>query len=733
MAKNRSRPNSRPNSRPKNHPNKSPNNSRPKSRSDSRTGTPHKSHNSTNNEGSSPITNSGCVPPESSLTPQTLLAFEEALEDVHTRFVLNLPPEELSSTDRIFFQLEQAYWFYDDFHCDDTEADSTKPSLPRYGHLRPFALKMFEISPLLEGMRPNFDKMWAEFGIYKRKISTYGTVLLNEDCTQVVLCQSWGGNSWTFPAGKVNQNERGIEAAVRETYEETGFDINCKEGYTRVLKHEADEAGTTVPWEPIQDEDKLHYVEDGSGKRRFCFVCKGVPEDFPFEPVARKEVSEVAWHDISDLPRKSFAVLPFVSQLKKWIRKNNRVHSSRKRDRKEKNTEKSGGGGQQHVVATTTAAPSNNDATTTTSTPIQNRGREDTNTKNNTKQHSNNKSAGRDGSNRRTRSRSGSFNSKTRGKVREDDPITLSSLAKPGDDNGWTEEDMFHANELLLGRKIEYDGNPHLFSDCGFAGGVDPHAFRVVGGKFLNDACEGGGVGRLAKPPEVSKLQPLFRRGSEGGGGSSVGTGGDSTAGGGDGDEDFVPFFSGDGATPWGEVVDDLKQEYQGEDDDDDGNIAMGSISSALPFGGGSNKSGLALLKMLRGGDSSFPQGDDDEEEDNYVPIGRGVVKEENMFGGSMVLPQPIGSDVSLSQGVSAFLTDAEITARSQQEKAASLSISANDKDDHDEGVEEEKEDHWEYLQNWVQNLERPPPTKMFGDFRFDVDAIMNAMEMVGS
>ena len=35
-------------------------------------------------------------------------AFEEALDDVHTRFILNLPPEELSSTDRIFFQLEQA-------------------------------------------------------------------------------------------------------------------------------------------------------------------------------------------------------------------------------------------------------------------------------------------------------------------------------------------------------------------------------------------------------------------------------------------------------------------------------------------------------------------------------------------------------------------------------------------------------------------------------------------------
>ena len=30
-----------------------------------------------------------------------------ALEDVHTRFILNLPPKELATSDRIFFQLEQ--------------------------------------------------------------------------------------------------------------------------------------------------------------------------------------------------------------------------------------------------------------------------------------------------------------------------------------------------------------------------------------------------------------------------------------------------------------------------------------------------------------------------------------------------------------------------------------------------------------------------------------------------
>ena len=34
-------------------------------------------------------------------------AAEEALEDVHTRFILNLPDVEFESADRIFFQLEQ--------------------------------------------------------------------------------------------------------------------------------------------------------------------------------------------------------------------------------------------------------------------------------------------------------------------------------------------------------------------------------------------------------------------------------------------------------------------------------------------------------------------------------------------------------------------------------------------------------------------------------------------------
>ncbi len=55
-------------------------------------------------------------------TNNAATAYEEAMEDVHTRFILNLPDDELRSAPRIFFQLEQAWWFYDDFICDGAAA-----------------------------------------------------------------------------------------------------------------------------------------------------------------------------------------------------------------------------------------------------------------------------------------------------------------------------------------------------------------------------------------------------------------------------------------------------------------------------------------------------------------------------------------------------------------------------------------------------------------------------------
>lgn len=527
-------------------------------------------------------------------------AYEDALDDVHTRFVLNLPDDELATPERIFFQLEQAWWFYDDMICDASDKD-----LPRFKSLKPFALKMFEISPLLQPMRQDFDKLWNKFTLYKRTISTYGTILLNEACTKVILCRLWNSPSWTYPAGKVNQNEAGIDAGARETYEETGFDPNCQIGLTAALQ-----AAGQVSWQaPLREEDALVFQEKG-GKRRTCYVCRGVPEDFPFSPVARKEVSQVAWHDLDDIPKKSFAVLPYMGQLRRWISRNTRRKTPGKKREK---------------------------------TPKKPRSR--------------NSTPGR-------RSRNSS-----RGKVREGDD-TYEGLAKPGEDDGWTEEDMFKANEKILGRKIEYDGNPHYFAEKGFDG-KDPHSFHVVGGTFMNS----GGVTKLAPAPQQSKLQPLFRREQEA-------------------DEDGLkPFFSDGGATPWGDIVSEAQTTEPTTEKKTKKKKKKGKTKSPPRAVNEEVDAGQALLSMLQSGGTAKTQGD--------------------------------------SEPTSIFATDAEITARSQREKDKCLGASEQHGDKAAQSnLSSSPMAPQEWVDQWVENLPQTPATERFGDFRIDVDAVMLAMNL---
>ncbi|GKY97441.1 hypothetical protein MPSEU_000702600 [Mayamaea pseudoterrestris] len=513
-------------------------------------------------------------------------AYLEALEDVHTRFILNLPDSELQSSDRIFFQLEQAWWFYEDWICDP----DANCSLPRFANLKPFAQQLFGFSPLLPDPS-RFNAMWQEFSNYKRKISNYGCILLSQDCSRVILCQVWNSKTYTFPAGKINQGEDGLEAAARETYEETGFDPLCTYGLTAEWK-ESKANNNKLTWKMPTEADALVFQE-ADGKRRTSYVCCGVPNDFPFAPVARKEVASVGWHDVDNLPSRTYAVIPFVSQLKRWIKRNHpskyvklfgkdNGSASKKRDK----------------------------------TPTEKQ----------------NKTPSRDQSRKK-----GSRNS-SRIKVRSENDLTESGLANVGDVGGWSEEDMFRVNEQLLGRKIEYDGNPHVFAEQGFAG-EDPHAFRVVGGGFLNSA---GGVTSLAPAPDRSKLQPLFRSSSQD-----------------DDDADALqPFFSDDGATPWGDVVSESNANVTASRKDTD------TMRKAKP-----------------------------RKVNTAQPVEEPAIQDEDWF-----------------------LTDAEITAQSQQQKVLC--------DGHEAQRSTKYEEDRAFISNWVANLARPKP-KRFGELKLDADEIM--------
>jgi mRNA-decapping enzyme subunit 2 len=210
-----------------------------------------------------------------------------ALLDVEARFLYTLPRDELRSADRLFFQIEEAHWFYSDF------LRKKYTYLPSF-YLKGFAAEIFKHCALFQNCENDVDELFRHFVTYRSRIPVYGCVLLNPAMDKVALAQAWGGKSWGFAKGKLNEGEGEMACAVRETLEETGYDA---EGHT----NERDSISMVVQGKLV----KLYYATD-------------TPEDFPFEPQTRYEVQQVKFFPLDDLP-KTFNVLPFLNGIRRWI------------------------------------------------------------------------------------------------------------------------------------------------------------------------------------------------------------------------------------------------------------------------------------------------------------------------------------------------------------------------------------------------------------------------------
>ena len=106
-----------------------------------------------------------------------------------------------------------------------------------------------------------------------------GAIMLNESMDQVVLVKGWKKNAaWSFPRGKINKDERDLDCAVREVYEETGYDLK--------------EAGL------VEDDHNETKSIDVTMREQHMklFVFRGVPMDTDFEPRTRKEISVSCIH-----------------------------------------------------------------------------------------------------------------------------------------------------------------------------------------------------------------------------------------------------------------------------------------------------------------------------------------------------------------------------------------------------------------------------------------------------
>ncbi|KAF8898752.1 Dcp2, box A domain-containing protein [Infundibulicybe gibba] len=223
---------------------------------------------------------------------------DEVLEDLSSRFILNLPDEELASLERICFQVEQAHWFYEDFI---REENPKFPSLP----LKKFSAMLFHACPLLHQWSHDHEQAFNTFMQYKTRVPVCGAIMLNDTWEKCVLVKGWKSSSgWGFPKGKINEDEPAPNCAVREVLEETGYNL----------------AGQIDPKNVIEMSIKEQKIS--------LYIVPGVPEDYPFKTKTRKEISKIEWFRLTDLPTwrrnktvggKFYLISPFIGALKTFI------------------------------------------------------------------------------------------------------------------------------------------------------------------------------------------------------------------------------------------------------------------------------------------------------------------------------------------------------------------------------------------------------------------------------
>ncbi|KAF2083971.1 DCP2-domain-containing protein [Saccharata proteae CBS 121410] len=258
---------------------------------------------------------------------ETKMRLVDWLDDLCVRFIINLPQEELESVERICFQVEEAQWFYEDFI---RPLDPTLPSL----NLKQFCLAIFQHCPLFaEYTDQHYAAAYSEFLAYKIRVPVRGAILLNEAMDEVVLVKGWKkGARWSFPRGKINKDENDLDCAIREVYEETGFDARA--------------SGI------VKEESEMKFIEVSMREQHMrLYVFRGVPMDTYFEPRTRKEISKIQWYKLSSLPTLKrqkqmeqaqghgedllkdnmfYMVAPFLGPLKNWIRQQKSLDRSRK-------------------------------------------------------------------------------------------------------------------------------------------------------------------------------------------------------------------------------------------------------------------------------------------------------------------------------------------------------------------------------------------------------------------
>lgn len=198
---------------------------------------------------------------------------EYSMLDCYGRFFVLLPKSLLEDPLHLMFQVQEAYWWYEDTWYDKYPNDLPKMTL------KMFAVYVFDDCNLIRRFIPPRAHglvfgLWRE---YCRTIPLRGAIILNADLSKCVLVKGWSRDLWGFPKGKVDESEEDEVCACREVYEELGINI--------------------MPY-----IKKYMFIEAIVGEQTVkLYIIPGVKEDVIFQPQTRKEIGDIRWFHLDQL------------------------------------------------------------------------------------------------------------------------------------------------------------------------------------------------------------------------------------------------------------------------------------------------------------------------------------------------------------------------------------------------------------------------------------------------
>lgn len=209
-------------------------------------------------------------------------SLEDILDDLSVRFLLVLPYNGTVFSERLYFIIEESYWFFLDFY--------QKKNRSLYLSFHDFCEKILAHNSL-----PFNEADYRSFKTYKRRVPVYGGIILNPEMDQVLLVKGMSSSQYFFPKGKKCKDESGMECCCREVLEEVGLDVRGK--VSRL------------------------FLETQKGVFYFIFYVKTHQR---LRTLTRCEISSVKWTSISEIENDTEngpygAVKVYINKINKMI------------------------------------------------------------------------------------------------------------------------------------------------------------------------------------------------------------------------------------------------------------------------------------------------------------------------------------------------------------------------------------------------------------------------------